>query len=134
MTNAERVTGFIKKAQTYYLATVDGDQPKCRPLGFILEYNGKIYFGVGKHKNVYHQMQVNAKIEVCACVGMDFLRYYGKAVFVDDAAITEKAFGVMPMLRDLYNEQTGNILGMFRLTDATAEFYGTTGMMESFSL
>jgi len=67
-------------------------------------------------------------------MGKDFLLYYGKAVFVDDAAITEKAFGVMPMLRDLYNEQTGNILGIFLLTDATAEFYGTTGMMESFTL
>lgn len=29
----ERVVDFLKKAGTYYLATVDGDQPRVRPFG-----------------------------------------------------------------------------------------------------
>ena len=134
MTNVEKVTDFINKAQTYYLATVDGDQPKCRPLGFILEDNGKIYFGVGKHKSVYRQMQSNSKVEICACIGMEFLRYYGKSVFTNDKKVKEKAFGAMPALRDLYNAQTGKELGIFFLEDATAEFYGAEGIETSFSI
>lgn len=79
-------------------------------------------------------MQANVKVEVCACVGMDFLRYYGTAVFVDSTAVAEKAFEAVPMLRELYNEQTGNTLGIFCLTEANAEFYGAAGMTVSFSL
>ena len=29
----ERVVQFLKEAETYYLATVEGDQPRVRPFG-----------------------------------------------------------------------------------------------------
>ena len=29
----ERVAKFLKEAETYYLATVEGDQPRVRPFG-----------------------------------------------------------------------------------------------------
>ena len=29
----ERVVKFLKEAETYYLATVEGDQPRVRPFG-----------------------------------------------------------------------------------------------------
>ena len=29
----ERVAKFLKDAETYYLATVEGDQPRVRPFG-----------------------------------------------------------------------------------------------------
>ncbi len=29
----ERVVNFLKEAETYYLATVEGDQPRVRPFG-----------------------------------------------------------------------------------------------------
>lgn len=31
----QRVVDFLKEAETYYLATVDGDQPRVRPFGTI---------------------------------------------------------------------------------------------------
>ena len=30
--------------QTFYLATVEGDKPKVRPFGFVMEFEGKLYF------------------------------------------------------------------------------------------
>ena len=31
----ERVVQFLKEAETYYLATVEGDQPRVRPFGTV---------------------------------------------------------------------------------------------------
>lgn len=134
MNGTEKVLAFLDRAQVFYLATEDGDQPKCRPIGFKMEHNGKIYFGVGTFKAVYHQMEANPKVEICACAGDKFLRYYGKAVFDSDPAVAELALDAMPMLRDIYNDKTGNKLGMFYLTDATAEFRNMMAVEESISL
>ena len=51
------VSKFLGEAGTFFLATVDGEQPKTRPVSFQMLHNEKIYFGVGKHKQVYAEMQ-----------------------------------------------------------------------------
>lgn len=38
----ERVCEFLKKAGTYYLATVEGDQPRVRPFGTAHIFEGKL--------------------------------------------------------------------------------------------
>lgn len=123
MNNIEKVNNYLQDAGVFYLATIgEGERPKCRPLSFHMLEGGRLYFGVGAFKQVYAQMQKNDKVEICACQGGEFLRYYGKARFVEDAALVEKAKEVLPMLRDIYNETTGYTLGLFYLEDATAEF------------
>ena len=77
---AERIDEFLNEAKVFFLATVDGDKPKNRPLGFHLLKDGKIYFGVGDFKDVYKQMRKNPYVEIVALVETDFLRYYGKVV------------------------------------------------------
>ena len=54
-----KINDFLTEAGTFYLATIDGSQPKLRPLGLHFELDGKVCFGVGKFKNVYKQMQAN---------------------------------------------------------------------------
>ena len=39
----ERVAKFLKEAETYYLATVEGDQPRVRPFGTAHIFEGKLY-------------------------------------------------------------------------------------------
>ena len=48
MTAMERVCTFLKEAGTYYLATVDGDQPRVRPFGTIHIFEGKLYIQTGR--------------------------------------------------------------------------------------
>ena len=38
----ERVVQFLKEAETYYLATVEGDQPRVRPFGTVHIFEGKL--------------------------------------------------------------------------------------------
>jgi len=87
-----------------------------------IKQDGKIYFGAGTFKDVYAQLKADPHIEISANKGLEFIRYYGKAVMVDDDALVEKAFEVMPNLKKIYNEETGYKLGMFYIDEATVEF------------
>lgn len=131
MKNIEKVNEFLTQAGIFYLSTTDGDKPKCRPIGFHMVNGDKLYFGVGEFKDVYKQIQMNPNVEVCATVGKEFLRYYGKAVFEADYSIAEKVLANAPSLQKIYNEQTGYKLGIFHLDGATAEFRTMLGIKES---
>ena len=134
MSNAERVNEFLTKSQTFYLATEDGSQPKCRPMGLHFLLDGVVYFGVGGFKEVFKLMQANPLVEICATVEHDFLRYYGTAVFEMDDRIAERTLDGAPYLRSIYNEQTGKKLKVFHLESGTAEFHAMSGAIEQFSL
>ena len=116
-----KVNDFLTGAGVFFLATVDGDQPKLRPLGLHLEMDGKVLFGVGDFKAVYRQLIANPKVEIVACrPDGHWLRYTGRAVFETDPKYAEAALEAMPDLKQIYNEQTGHKMMMFRLEDATA--------------
>ncbi len=115
-----KIGEFLKEAEIFYLATADGSQPKLRPLGAFIERDGRVIFGVGDFKAVYRQLTVNPLCEIVACKkDGHWLRYTGKAVFETDYKYAEKMIA-SSHLEEIYNEQTGNKLGVFHLEDATA--------------
>ena len=80
MTNVERVCQFLDAAQTYYLATVEGDQPRVRPFGTVDIFEGKLYIQTGKVKPVSRQLSANPKAEICCFADGKWLRVSGKLV------------------------------------------------------
>ena len=74
MTGIEKVTQFLKDAETYYLATVEGDQPRVRPFGTAHLYEGKLYIQTGKVKDVSKQLLANPKAEICAFKDGEWIR------------------------------------------------------------
>lgn len=58
------VPDFLKGAGTFYIATVDGDQPRVRPFGAVCEFEGKLYITTNNKKDVFKQMLNNPKIEI----------------------------------------------------------------------
>ena len=131
MSDIQKIDDIITKAEVFYLATVDGDKPKVRPLGFHLVHEDKIYFGVGTHKEVYKQMEANPKVEVAAWDGEHFLRYYGTADLTKNEAVVEKAFELMPEIAEAY-KANGWEMGVFFLNDATAEIRNMFAIEESY--
>ncbi len=116
-----KLNDFLNEAGVFFLATADGDQPKLRPLGAHFEADGRELFGVGDFKDVYRQLQKNPKVEIVACKpDGKWLRYTGKAVFETDPKYAEMNLELIPSLRAIYNEETGNKLMMFHLKEATA--------------
>ena len=131
---AERIDEFMNEAKVFFLATVDGDKPKNRPLGFHLLKDGKIYFGVGNFKDVFKQMEANPYVEIVALVETDFLRYYGKAVFEDTYDFADAIVEGNDFLKGIYNDETGFKLAIFHLEEATAEIRDITGkIIESYN-
>ena len=70
----KRVYDFLKEAGTYYLATMDGDQPRVRPFGTVNIFEGKLYIQTGKGKAVAKQIAANPKVEICAMKGDEWIR------------------------------------------------------------
>lgn len=121
MSDIERVSDYLAKAQVFYLATVDGDKPKARPLGLQILHEDKIYFGVGDFKEVYKQLLANPNAEIVTTTGEDVFRYYGVATFEDNDEVMEKVWAVLPDLKAIYDENGWN-MKLFYLDDATVEF------------
>lgn len=113
------INDFLNETKTFFLATIDGDQARVRPLGAHIEVNGIEHFGVGTFKDVYRQICENPKVEIVACKpdGV-WLRYTGKVV-VDSESVADQFFAANPFLKDMY-EKNGWTMGTFHLEDATA--------------
>ena len=76
----EEIVKFLKEAETYYLATVEGDQPRVRPSGTAHIFEGKLYIQTGKKKDVSKQLHANPKVELCAFKGGEWIRVAGELV------------------------------------------------------
>lgn len=112
----------VKQSGSFTLVTVDGDAPASRPVSFHMLVDGVEYFGVGTFKDVYKQIEANPHVQVMGCKGADWIRVSGTAVVDDDPALFDKAVETMPFLKNLYNEETGNKMGIFRLENGNAQF------------
>ena len=113
---------FLKKCVTYYLATVEGDQPRVRPFGTVDIFEGKLYIQTGKVKNVSKQMEVNPKVEICAWAGTEWLRVAAAAVRDDRLEAIQHMLDQYPQLKGMYKADDGNTEVLY-LKDATATFY-----------
>lgn len=127
-----RINDFLNEAGVFYLATVDGDKPRLRPLGAHLEMDDKVIFGVGDFKNVYKQMVANPNVEIVACKqDGHWMRYTGTAAFETDNKYAEAMLDGAPHLRGIYNEQTGHKMMCFHIENATAVDIPVMGEGES---
>lgn len=129
----QRVVDFLKEAETYYLATVDGDQPRVRPFGTINAFEGKLYIQTGKIKDVSKQIHANPKVELCAFKDGRWLRLSGKLVEDERIEAKQSMLDAYPSLQGMYKADDGNT-EVFYFEDATAVFSSFTSEPEVISL
>ncbi len=121
----QEVYDFLKKAGTYYLATVEGDQPRVRPFGTVNIFEGKLYIQTGKVKPCSKQMLANPKIEICAFTGGEWLRIAAKAIEDDRVEAKESILEAYPNLKAMYSATDDNTQVLY-LKDAVATFSSFT--------
>lgn len=121
----ERVEKFLKEAETYYLATVEGDQPRVRPFGTAHIFEGKLYIQTGKVKDVSKQIHTNPKVEICAFKKGEWLRVAGELVEDDRREARQSMLDAYPSLQKMYSTDDGNT-EVFYLKNATATFSSFT--------
>ena len=134
MANVEKVCEFLDKTGTYYLATADGDQPRVRPFGTVLVYDGKLYIQTGKVKPVSKQLASNPKAEICAFDGATgtWLRVAGELINDDSRDVKVAMLEKYPNLKAMYNPDDDNTQVLY-FKDATATFSSFTAAPEEFN-
>ncbi|MDO5011552.1 MAG: pyridoxamine 5'-phosphate oxidase family protein [Intestinibacter bartlettii] len=115
----QEVYEFLKACGTYYLATVEGDQPRVRPFGTVDIFEDKLYIQTGKVKEVSKEMQANPKVELCAFNGQKWIRVAGEVVRDDRIEPKKHMLDSYPNLQALYRADDDNTEVLY-LKNATA--------------
>ena len=128
----KRVLDFLKEAEVYYLATVEGDQPRVRPFGTINEFEGKLYIQTGKVKPTSKQLAANPKAEICAFCDGAWIRVACELDEDDRFEARKSMLDAYPNLRHMYNENDGNtqVLYMQNATATISSFGGVPVVIE----
>ena len=100
----KEVRDFLKECGVYYLATMDGDQPRVRPFGTAEIFENHLYIETGKKKDVFKQIEKNPKVEICAYKDNKWLRLSGELVIDDRVEAKKDMLDKNPVLRNLYSE------------------------------
>lgn len=115
----ERIVKFLKDAGVYYLATVEGDQPRVRPFGTAHVFEGKLYIQTGKVKDVSRQLLANPKAEICAFLNGEWIRIAGELIEDDRIEARQPLLDAYPGLQKMYAADDGNTQ-VFYFRNATA--------------
>ena len=121
----EKVCEFLKSAGVYYLATVEGDQPRVRPFGTAHIFEGKLYIQTGKSKPVSKQLAANPKCEICAFKDGVWLRVAAELVEDDRVEAKKSMLDEYTNLRNMYDENDANTQVLY-LKNAVATFSSFT--------
>ncbi len=128
------VLAFLLENKTFYIATVEGNIPKVRPFGFVMEFEGKLYFGTSNQKPVYKQLKANPNFEISTTSKTgDWLRLNGKAVFNSNQKTKQAALDVMPALSKMYSVDDA-IFELFYIEDGEATFNDMKGSSRTITL
>ena len=121
------VQAYLKECGAFFIATVDGDQPRVRPFGVSEIINGRLYIMTGKVKDVFKQLDKNGKFEICAMKpsGAEWMRLEGTLVNDDTLAVKEEFLNRNESLKAMYKADDGNMAVLY-VTNSTASFFSFT--------
>ncbi len=124
MDGIEKVCKFLEECGVYYLATAEGDQPRVRPFGTVMVYEGKLYIQTGKVKPVSHQLAANPKAEICGFKDGKWIRVSGALVNDDRVEAKTAMLDKYPTVKGMYSAEDDNTQVLY--------FQGGTAVFASF--
>ncbi|MDR2167285.1 MAG: pyridoxamine 5'-phosphate oxidase family protein [Clostridiales bacterium] len=118
----ERVLAILNDHSVFgYMATVEGGLPRVRPMGFMFEDGGRLYFCVSTNKNVYKQLLELPYIEYSKTTAdAVWVRVRGEIKFCDDIKIKERIFNEHPALKQAYQTPDNPIFKAFYMEGGEA--------------
>jgi len=113
----QEIFDLIRANPAFHLATVEGDQPRCRAMFLYRADESGIIFHSGGMKNVHRQIESNPKVELCF---NDFkkgvqVRVAGALEVVDDKTLMEQ----------IYAHPSRQFLKPWREAGPLKDFYNT---------
>lgn len=124
---------FLQECGVFYLATVEGDQPRVRPFGAVFEFEGKLYTATNNQKACFKQMLANPKIELS---GMNkdgqWIRLSGIVSHDDRSEAKAFALEAVPFLKTMYNLDDG-LFAVMRFESGNGTISSVKGVIDTFS-
>lgn len=119
------VLKFLKECWVYYLATMDGDQPRVRPFWTVNIFEDKLYIQTWKSKDVSKQIHLNPKVEISWTLEWRRIRVSWELVRDDRIEPKKAMLDHYPELRWIYNENDDNTEVLY-FKNAIATIYSFT--------
>ena len=125
---------FLQESGTFYLATTEGDQPRARPFGAVIEYEGKLYILTNNKKECFKQMLQNPKVEISSMNKKgQWIRVTGEVANDERREVKELALEAYPSLKSMYSLDDG-IMAVLYFTKGTATISSFNAEPETFTL
>lgn len=124
---------FLRDCGTFFLATDDNGQPRVRPFGAVIEYEGKTWICTNNTKNCFKQMIKNPKVEISASKGSEWIRIQGEAVVDSRKEVKQQMLEEIPMLKSMYNAEDDKFQVLY-LKNAKVGIYSYTSQPEFFEI
>jgi uncharacterized pyridoxamine 5'-phosphate oxidase family protein len=128
-----KIAQFLADSKAFFVATNEEDQPRVRPFGAVMEWDGKIYICTNNKKKVFAQILKNPKIEICAMVEEKWIRISGKVIVDPRAEARAAMLEAYPSLKRMYRSDDG-LFEVLYFTEGTATIYSFTGEPEELKL
>ena len=128
----EIIAQFLHDNKTFYLATIEGNQPRVRPFGAVCIFDDKLYFGTSNKKSVSKQVKENPNIEISttAADGGKWLRLTAQAIKHDCREARQAMLDATPSIQGLYNADD-EVFEVFYLQNAVGNICSRNGQVET---
>lgn len=120
----DKVLKFLKDVETYYLATVEGDQPRVRPFGTAHVLKENFIFKLEKSK-MFRNNFIKILKQKFVLLNGEWLRVSGKLIEDDRNEARQSMLDAYPSLQKMYKADDGNT-EVFYFENATAIFSSFT--------
>ena len=116
-----RIVEELRKAGAFYIATIDSTEPRVRPFGSVMEYEGNAYICSGNYKEFYKQVKENPNVELCGMYeGPTWLRIKAKLEEDNRIEVQEAMLNDPTGPKGLYQPGDGRFV-TFKLTNIRAK-------------
>jgi uncharacterized pyridoxamine 5'-phosphate oxidase family protein len=123
MNDLKKVLDFFLEAKTFYLATVCGDKPAIRPLGAAMIKDDRLYIVTASNKAMFLQMQQNPAVELCGCIGMNWVRVCGQAYVDERKEARDEMLETNPVLKSIYGTNDDKGMVVLYLDNVNVEWH-----------
>ena len=106
-----------------YLATIDGDQPRLRPVSPVRTDGFTVYIANLRHYHKTAEIAANPRVELCYLDERhDQVRITGMAEIVTDRALLEEIWAANPLLRQYLGTLDNPEFVLYRVRPARVRF------------
>lgn len=115
---------FIKNCECFFVVTMNGEFPACRPFGAIMEVGDKLYISTHDGNEVHKQLRSTGNMQIIAKKegSRAWLRITGIAEECNDISLKQRFMEKCPILVSHFGTADSVHFLMFKITVKKSEF------------